>query len=111
MPIASPKGSLVERSAIMSDLAKQLFEGLGDAVQSIAPGLSDFGPEVGAELSRLGTQGAMELASALFGGSAFVPYGPGQYTPSPTLEPGAEPELEAEQIEAPQVDLDRGIER
>lgn len=25
----------------------------------------------------------MELANALFNGSAFVPYGPGQYTPSP----------------------------
>ena len=31
---------------------------------------------------RLGTQGAMELASALFSGHGFVPYGPGQYTPS-----------------------------
>jgi hypothetical protein len=42
--------------------------------------------EVGAEMKRLGTQGAMELANALFNGSAFVPYGPGQYTPTPELE-------------------------
>ena len=42
--------------------------------------------EVGAELKRLGTQGAMELANALFNGSAFVPYGPGQYTPTPEME-------------------------
>ena len=42
--------------------------------------------EVGAELKRLGTQGAMELANALFNGSAFVPYGPGQYTPTPEMD-------------------------
>ena len=42
--------------------------------------------DVGAELKRLGTQGAMELANALFNGSAFVPYGPGQYTPTPEMD-------------------------
>lgn len=42
--------------------------------------------EVGAELKRLGTQGSMELANALFNGSAFVPYGPGQYTPTPEMD-------------------------
>ncbi len=69
----------------MSELAKQLFESVsnvGEVVQAIAPGLKNLAPEAGAELSRLGTQGAMELASALFGNNAFVPYGPGQYTPS-----------------------------
>lgn len=49
-------------------------------------GLTNFGPEVKAEMKRLATQGAMELANALFNGSAFVPYGPGQYTPSPAIE-------------------------
>jgi hypothetical protein len=49
-------------------------------------GLSNFGPEVSAELKRLGTQGQMELANALFNGSAFVPYGPGQYTPAQEME-------------------------
>ncbi len=39
-------------------------------------------PEVGAEMKRLGVQGQMELANAMWNGSAFVPYGPGQYTPS-----------------------------
>ena len=39
--------------------------------------------DVGAELSRLGVQGQMELASAIFNGDAFVPYGPGQITPEP----------------------------
>jgi hypothetical protein len=67
---------------IMSDTAKQLFEGLKDAISELAPGLKDFGPRVGAEVSRLSTQGAMELASALFNGHGFVPYGPGQYTPT-----------------------------
>lgn len=42
--------------------------------------------DVGAELKRLSTQGAMELANALFNGRAFVPYGPGQYTPTPEME-------------------------
>jgi hypothetical protein len=50
-------------------------------MEGIADGLSNAGQEVGAEMSRLATQGSMELASALFNGSGFVPYGPGQYTP------------------------------
>lgn len=69
-------------------------------------GLSNIGPEVGAELKRLGTQGSMELANALFNGSAFVPYGPGQYTPTPEMEkPGQE-----QNIEVPQ-QANEGIER
>ena len=80
----------------MSDLEKQLFEGLGnvaEAAKAMAPGLDNLVPEAGAELSRLGTQGAMELASALFGNGAFVPYGPGQYTPS-VEKTNAEPDME-----------------
>jgi hypothetical protein len=69
----------------MSETANKLFNGLRairEAAHSAAPGLANFGPELKAELSRLATQGSMELASALLGnGSAFVPYGPGQYTP------------------------------
>ena len=67
----------------MSKIASQLFESLKQVV-----------PDVKAEMSRLGTQGAMELASALFNGSAFVPYGPGQYTPSPEHQPEAEHQRE-----------------
>ncbi len=86
----------------MSQLAKLRFDslqGAKEAAQAIAPGLKNFGPEVKAESSRLVTQGAMELASALFGGGAFVPYGPGQYTPSIDSEkahgvPSAEREME-----------------
>jgi hypothetical protein len=36
-------------------------------------------------LSRLGKQGALEMAQALFNGAAFTPYGPGQYTPTPQV--------------------------
>ena len=34
--------------------------------------------EIGQELGRLGVQGRQELGSALFNGSAYVPYGQGQ---------------------------------
>ena len=70
----------------MSDLARKLFEGLQSAKETtlkIFPGLENVGPELKSEGSRLWTQGTMELASALFNGHSFVPYGPGQYTPSP----------------------------
>jgi len=73
----------------MSDIGKTLqdaLQGAKAAVQAVAPGLQNIGPDLKAELSRMGTQGTMELASALFGGNAFVPYGPGQYTPSATHE-------------------------
>jgi hypothetical protein len=56
-----------------------------EGIAAVAPGLnfSDIVGDIGAEMGRLGVQGQMELASAIFGGDAFVPYGPGQYTPSP----------------------------
>ena len=66
----------------------------------IAPGVKNFGPEVGEELKRLGRQGSMELANTLFNGSAFVPYGPGAYGEEPKLDNGgkeAEPEQQQEQ--------------
>jgi hypothetical protein len=47
--------------------------------------------DIGSEGKRLMTQGTMELASALFNGNAFVPYGPGQYTPSPEHHQEQEP--------------------
>lgn len=69
----------------MSNLVRQLFDRL-----------KAIGPEVGAETKRLGTQGASELASSLFSGHAFVPYGPGQYTPS-VSRPEAQAEVEQQQ--------------
>jgi len=68
--------------------------------QMVSTGLDNFGPQVSAELSRLGTQGCMELASALFNGHGFAPYGPGQYTPTPEVgkqEPGIEADHGQEQ--------------
>lgn len=65
----------------MSETAKQLFEGLRAALREPVS-------QVKSELGRLGVQGSMELASALFNGSGFVPYGPGQYTPSPDQQQG-----------------------
>ena len=66
------------------------FEVMKEAITAIAPGLENVGPEVSAELSRLGTQGALEMAQALFNGGAFTPYGPGQYTPTPEVEMGGQ---------------------
>jgi hypothetical protein len=79
------------------------FEVMKEAITTIAPGLENFGQEVGAEMSRLGTQGAMEMAQALFNGAAFTPYGPGQYTPS--IEGGQE---QAVQAAEPQQQQERG---
>ena len=61
-----------------------VIEAMKEGIQAVAPGLSlsSILGDIGAELGRLGVQGQMEMASALFNGSAFVPYGPGQYTPS-----------------------------
>ncbi len=81
------------------------FEVMKGALSAIAPGLENFGAEVGAELGRMGTQGAAELASALFSDSnAYVPYGQGQQAPS--IE-GQEQAVQA--VEAPQMES-RGME-
>lgn len=55
--------------------------------------------DVGAEAKRLGTQGASELASAQFNGHGFVPYGPGQITPSPDL-----PKEQSQAISQPEIE-------
>ena len=53
----------------------------------------------------------MELANALFNGNAFVPYGPGQYAPTP--EPGQAPDVPQleNQPDAPQQQERGGMER
>ncbi len=63
---------------------------LKEALAALAPGLKDAAAEVGAELNRLGKQGSLEMAQALFNGGAFTPYGPGQYTPTPQVEKGGQ---------------------
>jgi hypothetical protein len=61
---------------------------MSERLAELAPGLKGAVAEIGAELGRLGVQGQMELASALFNSSGFVPYGPGQYTPTPEVGKG-----------------------
>jgi hypothetical protein len=83
-------------------MARDFFEVMKETLNTLAPGLKNIGPEVGAELSRLGTQGAMEMAQALFNGAAFTPYGPGQYTPTPEIDRGSQ------EVEPPQPELEQG---
>jgi len=68
-----------------------------DVLAEIAPGLKNATAEMGAELKRLGKQGAIEMAQALFNGAGFTPYGPGQYTATPEVGKGNhEHEVKAE---------------
>lgn len=100
----------------MSKQTQKLFEQIKDGepptgaietIQKVLPGLSlgSILGDIGAELGRLGVQGQMEMASAIFNGSAFVPYGPGQYTPS-------EPDhgLPTETMNPPEVEQSMGRE-
>ena len=70
----------------MSETAKKLFDTMRAMKDGIQAGLPDALAQGKSEVSRLGTQGSMEAASALFSGHGFVPYGPGQYTPSPSQQ-------------------------
>jgi hypothetical protein len=79
---------------------REFFDVMKDALGALAPGLKDIVPEVSAEMSRLGTQGAMEMAQALFNGAAFTPYGPGQYTETPELNQGSQEQV-VPQVEPP----------
>ena len=49
-----------------------------EIIQNVGETLSGPMAEIGQEMKRLGVQGQMEMASAIFNGNAFVPYGPGQ---------------------------------
>lgn len=63
--------------------------------------LNDILSDVGSEMGRLGTQGAAELAAALFSGNdGFVQYGAGQ-TPIEMERAVEAPQVEAQQIEQP----------
>jgi hypothetical protein len=77
-----------------------------EVLAELAPGLNKVGPEVMAELGRLGKQGSLEMAQALFNGAAFTPYGPGQYTPTPQVGKGS-PEQEVQKAE-PHQEQERG---
>jgi hypothetical protein len=91
------------------DQSMGAIEAVKEGIQAIAPGLSlaNILSDVGAELGRLGVQGQMEMASVLFNGSAFVPYGPGQYTPTPEHAPEQGAAVEASK-QQPEVEQNRG---
>jgi hypothetical protein len=62
----------------MSSEFMNILKNVGETISQAAPGLQNAVSEIGAEMKRLGVQGQMEMASAIFNGHAFVPYGPGQ---------------------------------
>ena len=61
-------------------------EAAKELANAFAPGFNNIVSDIGSELSRLGVQGQMEAAAALFNGNAFVPYGPGAYSNKPEQE-------------------------
>lgn len=74
-------------------------EVMENAIAGMASMAGALYPESGSTMDRVVTQGAAELASALFGGSdAYVAYGEGQ---KPI-------EVEAPQVEAAQIQQERG---
>ena len=76
---------------------RDFFEVMKERLAAIAPGLKNFGPQIGAELARQGRLGASEMAHLIFTGSAYTPYGPGQYMDEPNLDKaGQEQEVEKE---------------
>jgi len=86
-----------------------LIEAAKEGIQAIAPGLSlsNILSDIGSELGRLGVQGQMEMASALFSnGNAFVPYGPGSYAPTPEHAPDHGLPIEA--MKQPEVEQSHG---
>ena len=103
------KGETMSKEAfkqIMEGPSMGPIEAIKEGIQAIAPGLSlsNILSDIGSELGRLGVQGQMEMASAIFNGNAFVPYGPGQYTPSErtpdhglAIEALKQPEMQQEQ--------------
>jgi hypothetical protein len=91
---------------------RNIMDVIKEALDVMAPGLKNIVPDVKAEMSRLTTQGTMELASALFGNGAFVPYGPGQYTPKPEVaKEGPDQEIQKEEPQQEQERERGGMER
>ncbi|QDT53856.1 hypothetical protein Pan44_18820 [Caulifigura coniformis] len=92
----------------MSEIARKLFEGLKAVTGQALHAGQVVAAELGPETRRLTTQGSMELASAVFHGHGFVPYGPGQYTPSPEHQHSAQGQ---EQAPVQEQQRSYGIER
>jgi hypothetical protein len=82
------------------------FEVMKDAISAMAA--SAPAQEMGGQIERMVTQGAAELASALFGESnAYVAYGDGQKAVE-VEAPQIQPEQPVQAVEAPQVQQERG---
>jgi len=58
----------------------EILKEVGETISAVAPGLNveKFLSDVGNEGGRLVTQGRAEIASLIFQGHGYVPYGPGQ---------------------------------
>jgi len=56
-----------------------ILKNVGETI-SQSPGLNKAMSDIGAEMKRLGVQGSAEIASLLFQGHGYVPYGAGQDT-------------------------------
>ena len=78
-PVAHVKERLVSKETVLSEIMKAepmgAIEAIKEGVQAIAPGLSlsNILSDIGSELGRLGVQGQMEMASALFNGVRLCP--------------------------------------
>lgn len=66
----------------LSERLKNVME----AAHDLAPGLKNFAPQALAELKRMGIHGSSEFSSGIITGNAYLPYGPGQMTPSVELD-------------------------
>lgn len=80
---------------------KKLSTIVGETIQAVRDvvekRVDPYWNPVAPEIRRMGSQESMELASAIFSGNAFVPYGPGQYTNSLTIESSLDAGKENEQ--------------
>ena len=85
----------------MAEGERGFIDVMVDAISAIVE--SSPVQEMGAEMSRLSTQGAAELASALFSNSnSYVAYGDGQSIPE--MDNGIQaPEAQAQEVQAPEV--------
>jgi hypothetical protein len=82
----------------MSDLAKQLFDGLKAVGQGAANTfVNDVLPDIAAQAHKTISLGATEIAAALHSGNAFVLYGSNQHAPQSAQEPAKEQEHAHEQ--------------
>ena len=74
----------------------------------MSKGLRRVFEEVGTEARRLTVQGSAELASALFSGQGYVPYGSGQSLDLKKANEGADNAAQRGGVESSEMERDRG---